>query len=372
MTARNPAERPVSPDAAEKLSQSAKAGEIRHRTNDLLDLKAMYDRLVDLLPALGPGREGVRYYAGSVIKSKIFQLHQRSDPDRYLHVIAFIAHQLYRMQDNLVGTLLTTLQSHQNACQREHKDSCYARRHQRDDQLAGLLDTIDSSIVLVLRQIKQVVHDPTLTDAEKVGQVRHLLPADNDNEPAAMIALRRELDAGRSDHDYHDVLESRSLKLQNRITPIIRALVFQGEPVAAGLRAAVEHFKAKDGAVGRSAPHDFLEPAERAAVVRDGQVARISLYKAFLFAHIARALKAGTLNLEHSYKYRPLDDYLIGKERWQREKMSAGDRGRRPKPGRSAAAPDAVSWKTRSHPAAWSASSWRSRTCLASLVEILA
>ena len=156
-----------------KLSQSTKAGEIRHRTNDLLDLKAMYDRLVDLLPALGLGREGVRYYAGSIIKSKIFQLHQRSDPDRYLHVIAFIAYQLYRMQDNLVGTLLTTLQSHQNACQREHKDSCYARRHQRDDQLAGLLYTINSSIVLVLRQIKQVVHDPTLTDAEKVGQVRH-------------------------------------------------------------------------------------------------------------------------------------------------------------------------------------------------------
>ena len=196
------------------------------------------------------------YYAGSVIKSKIFQLHQRSDPDRYLHVIAFIAHQFYRMQDNLVDTLLTTLQSHQNACQREHKDRCYARRHQRDDQLAGLLETIDASIVLMLRQIKQVVHDPTLTDAEKVGQVRHLLPADNDNEPAAMIALRRELDAGRSDHDYHDVLESRSLKLQNRITPIIRALVFQGEPVAAGLLAAIEHFKAKDAAARPDPGHE--------------------------------------------------------------------------------------------------------------------
>jgi hypothetical protein len=71
------------------------------------------------------------------------------------------------MQDNLVDTLLTTLQSHQNACQREHKDSCYARRHQRDDRLANLLDTIDSSMAVVLRQIGQVVHDSTLTDAEK-------------------------------------------------------------------------------------------------------------------------------------------------------------------------------------------------------------
>lgn len=303
-----------------KLSQSTKAGEIRRRTNDLLDLKAMYDRLIDLLPALGLGRDGVRYYAGSVIKSKIFQLHQRSDPDRYLHVIAFIAHQLFRLQDNLVDTLLTTLQSHQNACLREHKDRCYAGRYQRDDQLAGLLDTIESSIILVLRQIKQVVHDSTLTDAEKIGRVRHMLPADNDNEPAAVAAMRKEFDAGRGDADFHDVLESRSLKLQNRLTPIIRSLVFQGEPAAAGLLAAVLHFKAKDGAVGRSAPHDFLEPTERAAVMCDGQVVRISLYKAFLFTHIARALKAGTLNLEHSYKYRPLDDYLIGKERWQREK----------------------------------------------------
>jgi TnpA family transposase len=300
-----------------KLSQSTKTSEIRQRTNDLLDLKGMHEGLVGILSALGLGREGVSYYAGSVIRSEIFQLARRTDPDRYLHVIAFIAHQLYRMQDNLVDTLLTTLRSHQNACQREHKDDCYARRHERDDRLAGLLETIDASIVRVLRRIKQVVHDPALTDAEKVGQVRHLLPADNDNEPAAVIALRQELDAGRGDHD---VLERRSLKLQNRIGPIIRVLAFRGEPAAAGLLAAIEHFKAKDGAVGRAAPHDFLEPAERAAVVRDGQVARISLYKALLFAHIARALKAGTLNLEHSYKYRPLDDYLIGKERWQREK----------------------------------------------------
>ena len=87
------------------------------------------------------------YYAGSVIRSEIFQLARRTDPDRYLHVIAFIAHQLYRMQDNLVDTLLTTLQSHQNVCQREHKDGCFARRHQRDDQLAGWFRCVERRLV---------------------------------------------------------------------------------------------------------------------------------------------------------------------------------------------------------------------------------
>jgi TnpA family transposase len=301
------------------LSQSTRAGEIRQRTRDLLQLKEIHDGLSGILSALGLGREGVRYYAGNVVRSEIFQLARRAEADRHLHVVAFIAHQFNRLQDNLVDTLLATLQSHQNACQREHKDRCYAGRHQRAAKLTGLLDTIGASIVTVLRQISQVIDDPMLSDAEKIAHVRRLLPAGNDNAPA-VTALRQELDADHGAGDYHDLLESRSLKLQNRISPIIKAMAFQGEPAAAGLLAAIEHFRAKDGAVGRAAPHDFLEPAERAAVMRDGQVARVSLYKAFLFAHIARALKAGTLNLEHSYKYRPLDDYLISKERWRREK----------------------------------------------------
>jgi hypothetical protein len=32
--------------------------------------------------------EGIQYYAHSVIKSEIFQVTRRDDPDRYLHVIA--------------------------------------------------------------------------------------------------------------------------------------------------------------------------------------------------------------------------------------------------------------------------------------------
>lgn len=81
----------------------------------------------------------------------------------------------------------------------------------RNDQLAGLLDTIGSSIVRMLGQIKQVVQDPTLTDAEKIGQVCYLLSTHN--EPAAVIALRQELNAGRGDNGYHAILERRSLEL---------------------------------------------------------------------------------------------------------------------------------------------------------------
>jgi hypothetical protein len=51
---------------------------------------------------------------------------------------------------------------------------------------------------------------------------------------------------------------------------------------------------------------------------------RVSLYKALLFLHVQNGIKSGALNLEHSYKYRPLDDYLIDSDRWQRAKQQLG------------------------------------------------
>ncbi|MCK5921983.1 MAG: Tn3 family transposase, partial [Methylococcales bacterium] len=44
------------------------------------------------------------------------------------------------------------------------------------------------------------------------------------------------------------------------------------------------------------------------------------MYKVFLFQAVTTAIKSGHLNIETSYKYRPMDAYLIDKERWQHEK----------------------------------------------------
>jgi hypothetical protein len=65
--------------------------------------------------------------------------------------------------------------------------------------------------------------------------------------------------------------------------------------------------------------YGVLKPVEREAVTDRGKF-RVSLYKALLFLHIQNGVKSGTLNLQHSYKYRPLDDYLIERGRWNRDK----------------------------------------------------
>src|SRR5262249_43347530 len=63
-----------------------------------------------------------------------------------------------------------------------------------------------------------------------------------------------------------------------------------------------------------------LTPAEREAVMEEQKRFQVSLYKALLFIGVANAVKAGTLNLKYSYRYRSLEDYLLPQKIWQESK----------------------------------------------------
>jgi len=299
-----------------KLSQSTKPTKVKERADDLIYLQEMYDQLNPVLSAMALNHEGIRYYAGSVIKSKVFQLRQRSEEDRYVHVTAFIAHQYYRLNDNLVNVLLNTVQSFQNSTQREHKDLCYEQHQQRNEKLTELLSQLDDRVFNVLKKVRGLTHDKGLSDKEKVNAIRSLLAT---GKRIDLDELRNGLMGEFDESDYYDILESRSQRLQNRVSPILKALNFQSEPGAKTLMKALQHFKSRDGVINQAAPLGFLDTHERKAVSR-GRKFRPSLYKAFLFMHIANAIKSGNLNLEHSYKHRPLGGYLIDTDRWDREK----------------------------------------------------
>nr|WP_320010911.1 DUF4158 domain-containing protein [uncultured Desulfobulbus sp.] len=290
-----------------KLSQSTRPTKIRMSIEDLADLTELHTHLTPVLRAMNLTHEGIRYYAGSVIKSQIFQLNQRSDEDRFVHVSAFVAHQYYRLHDNLVDVLLSVIKSFQSSAQREHKERVYGQRTNRNQALSGLLSRLDGEVFDILRQIREVTENSRLSDTYKIGNIRMLLAVGKDNE--------------LSDEDYFDVLEARSLKLQSRVSPILKALDFKAQPGSTMLREAIEYFKVSSGVITSAAPLDFLEPQERQAVsTGKNEKFRTSLYKAFLFMHTASGIKSGNLNLEHSYKYRPLDDYLIAKDRWDHNK----------------------------------------------------
>ena len=312
-----------------RFSQSTRPSKVKERVADFKLFSGFFAKVEPILGRLELGQDGIRHYANSVLKSEIFQVTRRTDEDRYLHAIAFIAHQYVRLQDNLVDSLLSSLRSYQNSALREHKEQCYARRKQYNQSVQALLDYIDEHPLSTLDRIRGITEQAGLSDAQKVSRIRALLERkDGDSsEPTADLSeLRKKVEAELNQSDYWQVLESKSIRLQNRISPVLKALEFQAESTSSPLLKALKYFKRKDGAVDKHAPLEFLKPLERKAVTETGSRFRVSLYKALLFVHIQNAIKSGTFNLKHSDKYRSLDGYLIERQQWEQEKATLIER----------------------------------------------
>lgn len=301
-----------------RLSQSTKPSKIKESVADFQVLLELYQQFSDVLPVLELGSEGIRYYAGSVVRSQIFQLTRRTDSDRYVHAIAFITHQLYRLQDNLIDAWLNVIRSFQNTACREHKEQIFMQRKESNKKTLNLLNRLDTDVLGVIRQVRLLADNEDLSDHEKIDRIRLLVdtsPEDTIND------IRNDLTQSQSDKSYYDHLETRSVRLQNRLSPILKVVNFQANADDCPLLAAIDHFKTVDGVIShKDAPLEFLDPDEYKAVFKEDGHFRPSLYKVFLFIHIANAIKAGNLNLLLSYKYRPLNDYLIAPSDWKREK----------------------------------------------------
>jgi hypothetical protein len=108
--------------------------------------------------------------------------------------------------------------------------------------------------------------DKQVNDAEKVEGIRTLLSTHEtslSDNGIDLAALQRDLASELSEDDYYGILGARSVWIQNRISPIIKAMTFHGEPGSRELLTAIQCFKDKDGAVDRTAPLEFLKPVER-------------------------------------------------------------------------------------------------------------
>lgn len=300
-----------------KLSQSTSPSRIKEAVADFEVLSELHDRLATVLSILALGTAGIRYFAGSVLRSEIFQMQRRDRNDRHIHAAAFVAHQFHRCQDNMIDLWLSVMASFKSAAAREYQETLVQERKDQQRQIGIVVEGLETSIFGVLRDIRSVMAAANLSDAEKVTATQALLDQSKTDD---FDRLKDDLAATAREAGWHDILEARSVKLQNRLSPLLRALTFMRNKRAAALLEAIDHFR-KDGDLSaRHAPMGFLDAEQQAAVVRDDGTFRVSLYKVFLFQAVTTAIKSGDLNVEHSYKYRPMDAYLIDRNRWNREK----------------------------------------------------
>lgn len=72
------------------------------------------------------------------------------------------------------------------------------------------------------------------------------------------LNFKEESEKVLKDADFYSIVETKSVKLQNRASDIVKDIEFDADTSSKILMAAIEYYKKKDGAIDKKAPADFL------------------------------------------------------------------------------------------------------------------
>ena len=303
-----------------KTYQSTKPLKIKANLDDLKALQRLYLEFHPMITKLNLSAASMRHYAYLVIKSQIPQISRRSVPIRYLYLIAFIAYQTFKLNDMLIDTLLQTVKNATNSAERQQKEAYFEEREKR----SASFNTFKQNIFETLSAIRHIVDDNQLNDNQKVPLISEALETET-VKFETLISSEKKTQHGQ---DYFEALEEQSLKLQRRVSDIVRQIQFDKNSSNPALLKALEHYQTHDANIDKNAPTDFLKPEEHTALISTEGKFRPSLYKVLLFVHVAEAIKSGAFNLIHSEKYRSLDDYLIPKNEWGKHRAEYLERAK--------------------------------------------
>lgn len=315
--------------ALREFPLSSRPGKIKKSIDDFLIIKNIFESTQTALESLSLSPNALQYYAVWVQKAKITQLIQINNPyKRYLYLLAFIAHQYHYRQDLLVDTLLQFVQSTLNRIEKkqEEEDKNIKQEKERATQLLSMSYRDKTEL---LQKIHSIINTGHFSSEEKVTQIKELISKEDKTDPAVTACIEKldqQILKSLNKANYYNALENQSIKLQKRLSYVIKNLDFNVMNSKSSLLEAIRHFRKTDGQIGQNPPQAFLERGELSHILDGKNKIRPSLYKSLLFVHVADAIKSGEINLTYSYRYLSIDEYLINQKTWQINKKDLLDR----------------------------------------------
>jgi hypothetical protein len=309
-----------------RISQSMQPSVIKGRVENFERLKNMHGQLLPVIERLGLSQTAVRFYAEYVIDNQVFQVADRTTM-RYLLLIAFIIHQYYQLGDALIITFNQAVLGALGDCETQIKESLYEGRLSTA-KLVNAVTIRSRNHIDILQEVDRIIHDSALEATQKVALIDQLL------EQKKLSATILTLDGQRltdlktvnsrinEREDFFETLEKVSVKLQVRVSDIVKVLVADTQTSQKDILEAWLYFQQKDGVIAQNAsvPMNFLSLEERQKVLTPEGKLRTSLYKVLLFREIRDHLRSGALNIHSSYEYRSFEEYLISRSQWLKEK----------------------------------------------------
>jgi hypothetical protein len=151
-------------------------------------------------------------------------MHQREEK-RHLFLLAFVVHQFYQLNDLLIEILVQSVFSTIASSVRENKENFYEERQSRHQMIGDLSNKLEKYIQ-ILEQIEITIQDEQLSSEDKICTIKQLLPNTQKQEynflHEELKRLSKESSYIAKKDDYYAIIESKSVKLQNRASDVIK------------------------------------------------------------------------------------------------------------------------------------------------------
>ena len=306
------------------INQSTRVMKIQSNIEMFTQITEHFKVFAVLLKKLDLTPEAVEYFATWVKKAKLSQIQQFNRKDKmYLYLLAFVQHQYYLYQDALITIFTKCARSTHNKAKNAAKTQNKTKQKEHHKAVHLVMDSQENQSLL-LEEIYAIVQDAVLNSEDRCDTITLLLEQHYQNKAEAKIAkekaARESVRNNINELDYYAMLEKLSIKLQRRVSSIVKSIDFNLHTSDANIIKAIAYFKNKDGDIDQDAPLAFLNKQQLVAVRDDNGKIKLTLYKALLFMSIDRAIRSGKLNLEYSYSNKALQDYMLEQDDWNANK----------------------------------------------------
>lgn len=302
-----------------KINQSLRPSDICESVSTFSFFKECFEVLQPIIEKLNLSAQSTEYLATWVQKAKTFQLNQFPNKNKaYLHLIAFIKHEYYIRHDLLLDIFLKSVQASVNASLKHISKAEWQNRTEKNKSIKRLARTSKDSRLLISK-ISEVIKSSALSPKIKLSNIEALIDefqAEHDEIDQKNIKQLEASLNSSTDKTYFEILESLSVKLQRRVSQIVKLIDFNPETSDSKLIDAIDCFKRTNGNLDINAPCGFMGKNEIDEVFKSNTI-KVSLYKIILFIRMAEAIKSGNLNLRHSIRYKAIHEYLIAQDEWE-------------------------------------------------------
>ena len=282
-------------------------------------IRPLYGRAQQLLPALGISNESVKYYASLVTYYSIFRLKQLSQQVVYIYLLCFVYHRYQRVHDILINSLLYYVKRYGDAAKEAAKERVYECRIESDQNLKKV------GQILKLFTTDEIAEDTPFQQVQ--SQAFAILERQKIDRVADYIATQVRFDETAFQWDYIDQA-ARQFKLYLR--PILHAVEFAASSPFDAVIEAVDFLKdafEKGRTLSQSPAHAFPmrfipDNQRRYIFTQDANGQRVvtaDRYEFLVYRLLRQRLEAGDIFCCDSVRFRSFEDDLIDDQRWQQK-----------------------------------------------------